>query len=287
MLKTRIVTAAVLVALLLAVVLWLPPVATLVAFTAVVLAGAWEWSAFLCGPIARGPGDHGPGDRAPGARAPSPALRVLYVAAVAALLLLVWRWTATAAGTATVLAIAVAWWVVAFLWVVFAPRRAARWSAALAGALALVPAWVSLMRLRFDAPRGAEWMLFVLALVWVADIGAFFVGRRFGRMRLAPEVSPGKTWEGVVGGVAVSVLVAIAGSGWFGVAPAVFVPLCMVAVAFSVIGDLTESLLKRFAGMKDSGTLFPGHGGVMDRIDSVTGAAPVLVFGLIALGVAT
>ncbi len=104
-------------------------------------------------------------------------------------------------------------------------------------------------------------------------------------MRLAPEVSPGKTWEGAIGGVAVSVLVAIAGSGWFGVAPSLFIPLCVIAVAFSVVGDLTESLLKRFAGMKDSGTLFPGHGGVMDRIDSVTGAAPVLLFGLLALGV--
>ncbi len=265
MLRTRIITAAVLVVLLLAVVLWLPPIATLIAFTLVVLAGAWEWSAFL--------------------REPTQAVRVLYVAAVAVLLLLVWRWTATPAGTAIVLAIAVAWWVIALLWVIFAPRRAARWSAALAGLLALVPAWVALMRLRLDVPRGAEWMLFVLALVWVADIGAFFVGRRFGKMRLAPEVSPGKTWEGAIGGVAVSVLVAIAGSGWFGVAPSLFIPLCVIAVAFSVVGDLTESLLKRFAGMKDSGTLFPGHGGVMDRIDSVTGAAPVLLFGLLALGV--
>ncbi len=267
MLRTRIVTAAILIALLLAIVLWLPPVATLIAFTAVVLAGAWEWSAFL--------------------RGPAPLVRMLYVIAIAALLDLVWRCTETPAGTAIVLAIAVAWWLIALLWVIFAPRRAARWSAALAGVLALVPAWVALMRLRLDVSRGAEWMLFALILVWVADIGAFFVGRRFGRMRLAPEVSPGKTWEGAIGGLAVSVLVAIAGSGWFGVPPSVFVPLCVITVCFSVIGDLTESLLKRFAGMKDSGTLFPGHGGVMDRIDSVTGAAPVLLFGLLALGVAT
>ncbi len=266
MLRTRIITAAVLVALLLTIVLCLPPVATLIAFTAVVLAGAWEWSAFL--------------------RVATPAVRVLYVAAVAVMLLLVWWLTATSAGRAAVLAIAVLWWVIALLWVVFAPRRAASWSAALAGLLALVPAWVALMRLRLDVPRGAQWILFVLALVWVADIGAFFVGRRFGRMRLAPEVSPGKTWEGVIGGVAVSALVAIAGSGWFGIPPVVFVPLCLITVAFSVVGDLTESLLKRFAGMKDSGMLFPGHGGVMDRIDSVTGAAPVLFFGLLALGVA-
>ncbi|HUN25226.1 MAG TPA: phosphatidate cytidylyltransferase [Steroidobacteraceae bacterium] len=267
MLRTRIVTAAVLIAILLAVVLWMPPFATTVALTLVVLAGAWEWSAFL--------------------RTPPPAVRALYVAAVAALLPVIWQFAALPEGTVTVLAIALLWWVVALLWVIFAPRRAARWSAALAGVLALVPAWLALMHLRLAVPRGAQWLLFVLLLVWVADIGAFFVGRRFGRNRLAPEVSPGKTWEGVLGGVAVSALVALAGSGWFGVAPIVFVPLCLVAVGFSVVGDLTESLLKRFVGMKDSGTLFPGHGGVMDRIDSVTSAAPILVFGLLALGVGT
>ena len=134
-------------------------------------------------------------------------------------------------------------------------------------------------------PRGAQWVLFALLLVWVADSGAFFFGRRYGRVRLAPDVSPGKTWEGVLGGVAVSALVAVGGSVWFGVPLPVFVPLCLAVVGFSIVGDLTESLLKRFAGLKDSGTLFPGHGGVMDRIDSVTGAAPVLFFGLALLGV--
>ncbi|HUN73405.1 MAG TPA: phosphatidate cytidylyltransferase [Steroidobacteraceae bacterium] len=266
MLRTRIVTAAVLIALLLAVVLCLPPFATVLALGAVVLAGAWEWSGFL--------------------RTRSGAARLAYVALVGLLLPLSWRVTATPEGTTAVLSVALSWWILALVWILFAPHRVARWSAALAGLLALVPAWVALSRLRWDVPRGGQWMLFVLILVWVADIAAFFVGRRFGRMRLAPEVSPGKTWEGALGGAAVSALVAIAGSRWFGVAAGVFVPLCLVAVAFSVVGDLTESLLKRFAGMKDSGTLFPGHGGVMDRIDSVTGAVPVLYFGLVALGVA-
>jgi phosphatidate cytidylyltransferase len=141
------------------------------------------------------------------------------------------------------------------------------------------------VRLRLALPHGAQWVLFALVLVWVADIGAFFFGRRFGRVRLAPEVSPGKTWEGVLGGIALSALVAIAGSLWFHVPLAAFLPLCLTAVAFSIIGDLTESLLKRFAGVKDSGRVFPGHGGVMDRIDSLTGAAPVLLLGLTLLGV--
>jgi phosphatidate cytidylyltransferase len=136
-----------------------------------------------------------------------------------------------------------------------------------------------------DFDRGPKWVLFALVLIWAADIGAFFVGRRFGRTRLAPNVSPGKTWEGVVGGLVASALVAALGSGLFGQPPLWFVPLCLAVVAFSIVGDLTESLLKRFAGLKDSGSLFPGHGGVMDRIDSVTGAAPILLFVLIKLGV--
>jgi phosphatidate cytidylyltransferase len=264
-LRKRIITALVLAAALLAVLLWLPPAATVVVLTALVLMGAWEWSAFL--------------------RLPAALLRAAYVALVALLLPVVWYVTATPEGRNVVLAAAVIWWLGALFWIVFAPRCVSAWSAALAGLLALVPAWLALVRLRLDLPRGAEWVLFALLLVWVADIGAFFFGRRYGRVRLAPEVSPGKTWEGVLGGTAVSAVVAIVGSLWFEVPLYVFLPLCLAAVAFSIIGDLTESLLKRFAGVKDSGTLFPGHGGVMDRIDSVTGAAPVLFFGLTMLGV--
>lgn len=265
-LRKRISTALVLAAILISIVLFLPPLATLVLLTVLVLAGAWEWSAFL--------------------RAPGPFSRALYVGLLALLMPLIWHVTATPRGREIVLAIAICWWLAALGWIVLAPQRVASWSAALAGMLALVPAWLALVRLRFDLVRGAEWMLFALLLVFAADIGAFFAGRAFGRTRLAPAVSPGKTWEGVLGGAAAGALVAVAGSLWFGVALRAFLPLCLAAVAFSIIGDLTESLLKRFAGVKDSGTLFPGHGGVMDRIDSVTGAAPVLLFGLTVLGVA-
>jgi phosphatidate cytidylyltransferase len=265
-LQSRVTTALVLAAGMLAVVLWLPPLATVVVLTAGVLAGAWEWSAFL--------------------RPAATFVRVAYVAAVAILLALVWRCTADPAGRDFVLGLALAWWLVALGWILFAPRRAAPWSAALAGVFALVPAWLALMRLRLDLPNGAQWMLFALILVWVADMGAFFFGRRYGRVRLAPAVSPGKTWEGVLGGVVVATVVAVCGSLWFRVPLGFFLPLCITVVAFSIVGDLTESLLKRFAGIKDSGSVFPGHGGVMDRIDSVTGAAPVLLFGLTAFGVA-
>jgi phosphatidate cytidylyltransferase len=265
-LKTRIITAAVLIALLLVVLLWLPPLATKLAMTAVVLAGAWEWSAFL--------------------RLPSRAARALYVVAIAACLAVVWQVSLAQPESLLVLLVALVWWVIALRWVSVAPRRAAPWSAGLAGALALTPAWVAMVCLRRDVPRGEQWLLFAMCLVWAADVGAYFAGRSFGRVKLAPQVSPGKTWEGVLGGLAFAALVALCGSQWFAVPVIQLVPLCLGVVAFSIVGDLTESLLKRFAGLKDSGTLFPGHGGVMDRIDSLTSAMPVLLLGLVMLGVA-
>ncbi|HEV2229474.1 MAG TPA: phosphatidate cytidylyltransferase [Steroidobacteraceae bacterium] len=263
-LRKRVLTAVVLAAALLVILLWLPAWATVVALTALLLAGAWEWSAFL--------------------RLPTAARRLTYVAVVALLLPLAWRVSAARGGRDLILVAAVLWWLTAFMWIAFAPRLVSPWAAGVAGVLALVPSWLALVWLRLAPPHG-QWVLFTLILVWVADIGAFFVGRRFGRIRLAPEVSPGKTWEGVLGGMALSVLVAIGGSLWFRVSLAVFLPLCLATVAFSIIGDLTESLLKRFAGMKDSGALFPGHGGVMDRVDSLTAAAPVLLLGLTLLKV--
>ncbi len=266
MLKTRILTAAVLIGLLLVVLLWLPPWATWVAMTAAVLAGAWEWSAFL--------------------RLRKIPARLLYVALVAVCLPILWQLAQYASARLAILAVALLWWVVALLWVIIAPQRVAAWSAGLAGILALAPAWMALVRLRVDVPAGAQWVLFALCLVWAADIGAYVAGRSFGRVKLAPQVSPGKTWEGVAGGLVFAALVALWGSRWFAVPVWQFVSLCLIVVAFSIVGDLTESLLKRFAGLKDSGTLFPGHGGVMDRIDSLTSAMPVLLLGLVELGVA-
>jgi phosphatidate cytidylyltransferase len=265
-LKTRIITAAVLIGLLLVVLLWLPPWATKIAMTVVVLAGAWEWSAFL--------------------KLRGLAARTLYVMVIAACLATLWQLTLAQPACLLVLAVALAWWVIALLWVIFAPAHAAAWSAGLAGVLALTPAWVAMVRLREDVPRGEQWVLFALCLVWAADIGAYFAGRSFGRVKLAPQVSPGKTWEGVLGGLAFAALVALFGSQWFAVPVVQLVPLCLGVVAFSIVGDLTESLLKRFAGLKDSGSLFPGHGGVMDRIDSLTSAMPVLLLGLLVLGIA-
>ena len=131
--------------------------------------------------------------------------------------------------------------------------------------------------------HGGWMLLFLFTLVWIADIGAYFSGRRFGRRKLAPRISPGKTWEGVAGGFAangvwIGVVFFAAGSGGLGLDALLLIGLATVAI--SVVGDLFESVLKREAGVKDSGTLLPGHGGVLDRIDSLTAAAPVFVGGL-------
>ena len=128
------------------------------------------------------------------------------------------------------------------------------------------------------------WLLFVFVLVWAADTGAFFAGRRFGRHKLSPEVSPGKTWEGVAGGLALALAVSAAAAVPLNAPMPVFLALCALAAAASVVGDLTVSLFKRGAGLKDSGRIFPGHGGILDRIDSLCAAAPVLILGLALAG---
>ena len=121
-------------------------------------------------------------------------------------------------------------------------------------------------------------------IVWAADVGAYFAGSKFGRVKLAPSISPGKTWEGVIGGLAVVVLLSLAWSSYRDMQLAVLLPFCLSVGALSIVGDLTVSMFKRTAGVKDSGKLFPGHGGVMDRIDSVAAAAPLFALGLGWLG---
>jgi len=265
-LRQRVITAAALVAFLLAVMLGLPSYATIWLITILILIGAWEWAAFI--------GNAGNGSRA--------AFTAVVGLSLAGSLYL---YGVAPGAVQIVLTVAVAWWMVAFLWVCFAPARVYPIAAALAGLLALVPCWLALVyvTLRTGKPY---WVLFTLALVWAADTGAFFAGRWFGRVPLAPRVSPKKTWEGVFGGMLASALVAwLAASYLLYVDVWPFVVTCIAVAAVSIVGDLTESMLKRAVGLKDSGTVFPGHGGMLDRIDSVTAAAPALVFALIGLKV--
>lgn len=179
------------------------------------------------------------------------------------------------------------WWALALLWVQGYPSSTIFWQACtvrmLMGFLTLVPAGVGILLLR--ASDGGQWLvLALLVIVAAADIGAYFSGKAFGRRKLAINVSPGKSWEGVIGGLLlVSVMALIYGiyaNGQWYLGLIVAAP----AAAVSVLGDLLESMLKRNAGIKDSGTILPGHGGVLDRIDGVTAAAPVFVLALLASG---
>jgi len=264
MLRSRILTALALAALLIAAILYSPTVVTGAVFGLILLIGAWEWSAFL-GVAMIG--------------------RLIYIVALAGLGGFMWRYSMPAQHFELVMELALCWWVIALAWIAMAPERGGPVAAAIAGALALLPTWLALVRIDAHWDNGAQWTLFILALAFAADTGAFFAGRQFGRRHLAPRVSPNKTWEGVIGGMLLALGLGVGAAIWFGVPKVGFVSLSLAAAGFSVVGDLSESLLKRHVRLKDSGKLFPGHGGMLDRIDSVTAATPVMALGLMWLGV--
>lgn len=271
MLKQRVITALVLLPIVLGPILFLPTWQVYTVLGVFVLVGAHEWTAMM-----------GVAEQ---------SKRLTYVALVAAGLALGW-WLDSIGYGQWVLIAGLLWWASAIGLVVGFPGnfRANPWSPlryGVAGLLMLVPALLGLAQLHAGAAHGIR-IFFLFGLVWAADIGAYFAGRAFGRHKLAPEVSPGKTIEGAVGGFMAAMLVLIAAPWIFGAGRFEWLPLAglsAIVVAISVIGDLTESLFKRLRGMKDSGTLLPGHGGVLDRIDSLLAAAPTLALGLALLGV--
>lgn len=188
----------------------------------------------------------------------------------------------------TGLSVAGLWWVIALLLVVRYPSSSTLWSGsvvlkAVFGLLTLLPFFWSLVVLRsvnieFDFYYGAQLVMYVFLLVWAADSGAYFAGKSFGRHKLAPNVSPGKTIEGFVGGLVCAMFIAYLATFYFEVANdklTFFYIASLVTTLASALGDLTESIFKREAGLKDSGNLLPGHGGILDRIDSLTAALPV------------
>lgn len=202
-----------------------------------------------------------------------------YLAGGAAIAALIWYWPSYWDVTVMVGAI---WWLAGFLVVMRYPHSRAwmRHSAmAVSGYVVIVAAWMSLVVVR--SVDGGSWLLvWLFVLVWGADIGAYFAGRAFGRRKLAREVSPGKTWEGVVGGLGLAMIAcgglaavvpALTALGW---GAAQWLMWILILGAISVFGDLFESALKRHNGVKDSGTMFPGHGGVLDRVDSVLAVLP-------------
>jgi len=252
MVAQRVITALVLVAGLLVVLFVLPGGAATAVLAAFFCVGAWEWS------------------RLAGLETPLP--RTVFVIAAMA----VGAWAADLArrgGLHLLAGVDVAVWLAALAWMLRYPVPVPRIFSTLSGLLVLPLGWLFLTGLLTG--WGPDWVLFLFALVAAADVGAFFTGRAIGRNKLAPKVSPGKTWEGVAGGLALAALVGLGGALWFGLPRGTAVAAGVGIAAFSILGDLTVSMLKRHVGLKDTGKIFPGHGGVLDRVDSMLAAMPL------------
>lgn len=215
------------------------------------------------------------------------AQRWLYALLLVLVCALVWYARSTGLGM-VILTIAVLFWLFALKQVVGYQGRLDDGSdrvlpALLVGSVVLMPTWLSLVMVHQLENHGPAMVMLLLMLVWAADTGAYFSGRRWGKRKLAPAVSPGKTLEGLYGGLASALVVGLVASIWLHFENRLqflFVSLCVVVTLFAVLGDLFESVVKRQHGVKDSGTLLPGHGGVLDRIDSLTAAGPVFALGV-------
>jgi phosphatidate cytidylyltransferase len=270
MLKKRLITAAILIPIFVALILKLPVTGFIVLTTLFTLLGAWEWSRLI------------------GLKLFLP--RLCYPVVVYGILsfpiFVAIQW---------VLIGALVFWLVAFVLVVRYPKSSASWSQSmflrgLMGCMVFVPTWRALNYLRasdlFGANNGPLIVLFIFVLIWCADSGAFFAGKLWGKNKLAPAVSPGKTWQGFAGAMVCALLLAPA-LMWLMPAPQppllILFLLSVITVGFSVLGDLFESMLKRNVDLKDSGGLFPGHGGLLDRVDSLTAAVPIFTLGCLLM----
>lgn len=268
MLIQRVLTALVLLPLLIAAIAYLPPPALYAVFCAAGLIAGWEWAGLMSAP------------------APATSIRAGFVASAAVLLLAAWFLRAHALW---ICAAAALWWLYAIALVRGYPQNFERARPALGamwliGLLLIVPTMLGLWILH-AMPDGPWRVFFLFFLIFAADTGAYLAGRNFGRRKLAPAVSPGKTVEGMLGGLLLC-------AAWAACAgPFVFkletptqivsiVLLSLVVAGFSVMGDLVESLFKRAAGVKDSGHILPGHGGMLDRVDSILAGAPIMALGL-------
>ncbi len=271
MLKTRLASAAILVPLVVGGVLYLPTAGIALMLALVMGVGLWEWGGMI--PLGSG------------------AARIAYPVGVAALMALVWAAPLDRV-IEPLLLLAFIWWLAVLYWLTrpgfgVQPTRGVRLLKGIAGVLVMLPSWASFVALHAREEHGPVISLALLVLVWLADSGAYFAGHRWGRTRLAPVISPGKTWEGALGGILTSVICALLAGYWYSRSLGWTLALALVAllaVMFSIVGDLLESLMKRQAGIKDSSHIIPGHGGILDRIDSLTAAAPLFLLGMLWFG---
>ena len=272
MTKTRTLAALVMAPLAIAAVLLLPTPWLAALSAAAFLVALWEWLKLtdIEDGIARG---------------------VLMVVNLMLMVALVWASRSESGGSLVLFQImtmvGVGWWCLATLWLRFYDfgsdhNRYGRVFKLAAATLSIIPAWCALALIHASQPHGNRWLLLALAIVWAADSGAYFVGRKFGRTKLSPRISPNKTVEGLIGGALAGMIVAVAAAPLAGASVRQLPAIAVVAlwtILFSVVGDLFESLLKRHVGVKDSSNLIPGHGGVLDRVDSVLAALPVFALG--------
>lgn len=265
MLKMRVISAAVLAPVVTLSVLYMPHQWFVLFLALIALAGCWEWACMVVkGKLAK----------------------ITYVLVCAALMAGAWYLMNADHVRLAMLAAGLYWVFIVLLLPFYQPSWPGNYLLAsflhYSGYFVMVLGWLAMVNLHQQQP---SLLLFLFVLIWVADISAYFAGKRFGRYKLAPELSPGKTREGVFGAIIGAVLVSILGiviwkeqlTWLLGV---YFVLLCIFSTLISIIGDLFESLLKRNAGVKDSGHLIPGHGGVLDRIDSLLAASPGFLLGL-------
>ncbi len=257
MLKQRILTAIILIPCFLLLLFFLPPTGFLLLTALMVVAASSEWSR-LMGLSTR-------------------KARLVYVILTVLLGAIVLFLPAM-----TVIGIGAVWWLVAVVLLFLYPRPASPlWQKGLIGWLVLLPCWVAVNYIR-NQPEGLPALLFLLVLIWGADSAAYFVGKAWGKHKLAPKISPGKSIEGAIGALVFGLIWCAIVLYFFhiNVEPSVWIGsilLTLLTVVFSIIGDLFESMMKRAVNIKDSGSILPGHGGVLDRIDSLTAAAPVFV----------
>ncbi|MFT6275049.1 MAG: phosphatidate cytidylyltransferase [Halioglobus sp.] len=277
MLKQRIITGVVLVSAFLCAIAFLPLFWLAVVFGLVVSMGAWEWSRL--------------------AGWESWLLRFLYVGVLIGLVSVAYLYVPLdtaplAKDVQPFLGLACLWWSIALLWVKGFPTSAALWGSklmrSLMGFIILAPAWIASVFL-LSFPKGSSLMVAMILVVVCADIGAYFSGKRFGRHKLAPAVSPAKTWEGFWGGILACAILSVV--VWYflpvqqqHIGLASVAGVILTTAAASVVGDLSVSMVKRQGGFKDSGNLLPGHGGILDRLDSIVAAAPVFALGLLLVG---
>ncbi len=273
MLKYRLISAFVLIPVVIAALFLLPPMGFAIATLVVCVLAAWEWGQ-LSGFVSR-------------SQRVWLALLCGLLLALMLFFLPIYQAPVSVPLVEGALWASLGWWVVALLLVLFYPNSATFWRHSktlrlVFGLLTIVPFFWGMVALRawhYDANHysGALWLLYVMFLVWGADSGAYMFGKMFGKHKLAPKVSPGKTWQGFIGGLFTAAIISwIYGAcADLNVAPVTLLTCSIVAALASVLGDLTESMFKREAGIKDSGHLIPGHGGILDRIDSLTAAVPV------------